>query len=60
MLPGVRLGQVASGGGHADAFSPWVPGALQLGEFSGHVLVARDEDMVAEWHDSGYALDTAR
>jgi hypothetical protein len=49
--------RVASGAEDADAFSPWVPGAMQLDELSGQVLVARDEDMVAGWDDSGYVLD---
>ncbi|MFI2368911.1 hypothetical protein [Streptomyces sp. NPDC018833] len=50
--------RVAAGGEDADAFLPWVPGAMRLGELSGHVLVARDEEMVAGWDDSGYVLDS--
>ncbi|MFP1627904.1 hypothetical protein ACLB9X_22645 [Streptomyces sp. 5K101] len=50
--------RVASVDEDADAFAPWAPGVLQLGERSGHVLVARDEDMVAGWDDSGHVLDS--
>lgn len=54
--PGLR---VASGEEGADGvFSPWVPGALKLPEEAGHLLVARDDAMVAGWDDAGYVLDS--
>ncbi|MCX4966484.1 hypothetical protein OHA98_16900 [Streptomyces sp. NBC_00654] len=43
--------------GDGEEFSAWEPGAITLPETSGQVLVARDEDMVAGWDDSGYVLD---
>ncbi|MFI9582111.1 hypothetical protein ACIHCQ_09745 [Streptomyces sp. NPDC052236] len=51
--------RVASGAEGADGvFFPWVSGAVKLPEETGHLLVTRDEAMVAGWDDTGYALDS--
>lgn len=52
--------RVASGEEGTDGvFSPWESGAVKLPEETGHLLVARDEEMVAGWDDSGYVLDSS-
>lgn len=48
---------IAAGDQETDVFEPFVPGATAWGETTGSLLVARDEEMVAGWDETGYVLD---
>ena len=49
--------RIAAGDENTDLFSLWTPGATVWGELTGHVLIARDEEMVTGWDEAGYVLD---
>ncbi|MFG3498722.1 hypothetical protein [Streptomyces sp. NPDC047928] len=52
--PQPRIATDSEGSGE---FLPWAPGAMTWAESTDHVLVARDEEMLRHWDESGYALD---
>lgn len=48
----------ASGEDDSDGvFSPWAPGLVGASADTGSLLIARDEEMEANWDRSGYVLD---
>ncbi|TXS58097.1 hypothetical protein [Streptomyces sp. t39] len=49
--------RIAVGDEDTDVFSPWTPGATAWDGSTGRLLVARDEEMVAGWDETGYVLD---
>jgi hypothetical protein len=40
-----------------QTFSPWTRATVEWGELTDKILVARDEEMLTAWDESGYALD---
>jgi hypothetical protein len=53
--PSVRVWVDGSAG---ESFQPWVSDPVQIPEDSGTILIARDDQMVSEWDDRGYTLDS--
>lgn len=45
-------------GSEDESFQPWASDPVQIPEDSGTILIARDEQMVSEWDDRGYTLDS--